>query len=49
LNADDPILGLVGEPQRRHTLIAKRGNGKNDAYTFDIRLQGPGETVFFEV
>jgi protocatechuate 3,4-dioxygenase alpha subunit len=49
LNADDPILGLVGESERRHTLIAKRGNGKNDAYTFDIRLQGPGETVFFEV
>jgi len=49
LNTDDPILGLVGEPERRQTLIAKRGNGKNAAYIFDIRLQGPGETVFFEV
>jgi protocatechuate 3,4-dioxygenase alpha subunit len=49
LNADDPILGLVGDPERRRTLIAKRGNGKNGAYIFDIRLQGPGETVFFEV
>jgi protocatechuate 3,4-dioxygenase alpha subunit len=49
LNPDDPILGLVGEPERRQTLIAKRGNGKNAAYIFDIRLQGPGETVFFEV
>jgi protocatechuate 3,4-dioxygenase alpha subunit len=49
LNADDPILGLVGEPERRNTLIAKRENGKNDTYIFDIRLQGPGETVFFEV
>jgi protocatechuate 3,4-dioxygenase, alpha subunit len=48
-NADDPILGLVGEPERRKTLIAKRGNGKNSTYTFDIRLQGPGETVFFDV
>ena len=49
LNPDDPILGLVGEPERRQTLIAKRGNGKNAAYIFDIRLQGSGETVFFEV
>jgi protocatechuate 3,4-dioxygenase alpha subunit len=49
LNADDPILGLVGEPERRQTLIAKRGNGKNANYIFDIRLQGPGETVFFDV
>ena len=49
LNADDPILALVAEPQRRNTLIAKRGNGKNDTYLFDIRLQGPGETVFFDV
>jgi protocatechuate 3,4-dioxygenase alpha subunit len=49
LNADDPILNLVGERDRRNTLIAKRGNGKNDSYIFDIRLQGPGETVFFEV
>ncbi len=48
-NADDPILNLVGEPERRNTLIAKRGNGKNDNYIFDIRLQGPAETVFFEV
>jgi protocatechuate 3,4-dioxygenase, alpha subunit len=48
-NADDPILGLVGEPERRKTLIAKRENGKNGTYTFDIRLQGPGETVFFDV
>lgn len=43
-NADDPVLSLV-EPERRATLIAApsaRG------YTFEIRLQGPGETVFFE-
>jgi protocatechuate 3,4-dioxygenase, alpha subunit len=46
-NADDPILGLVGE-ERRATLVAKRGNG-TDTYRFDIRLQGPDETVFFDV
>jgi protocatechuate 3,4-dioxygenase, alpha subunit len=48
LNTDDPILGLVADPERRKTLIAKRGNGKS-TYVFDIRLQGPGETVFFDV
>jgi len=49
LNADDPILGLINEPGRRNTLIARRGTGKNGRYVFDIRLQGPGETVFFDV
>jgi protocatechuate 3,4-dioxygenase, alpha subunit len=44
LNAGDPILALVPE-QRRATLLANRqGAGQ---YTFDIRLAGTGETVFF--
>lgn len=44
-NAADPVLALV-PPDRRGTLIAQRsGNG---AFRFDIRLQGEGETVFFE-
>jgi protocatechuate 3,4-dioxygenase alpha subunit len=48
-NASDAILALVPE-DRRATLIAKRGT-KDGApvYQFDIRLQGEGETVFFEV
>jgi protocatechuate 3,4-dioxygenase alpha subunit len=49
LNADDPILGLVGDPKRRDTLMAKRASGKSGPYIFDIRLQGPDETVFFDV
>jgi protocatechuate 3,4-dioxygenase alpha subunit len=44
-NSTDPALGTV-PPDRRETLLAKRDEG---GYTFDIRLQGPGETVFFEV
>lgn len=44
-NRDDPILALVPE-DARHTLIAKRGG--DALYTFDIRLQGVNETVFFE-
>ena len=44
-NAEDPILALVPEV-RRHTLIAQRDGA---AWRFDIRLQGDGETVFFEI
>jgi len=44
-NAADPILALV-PAERRETLIARPEDG---GYRFDIRLQGPGETVFFDV
>ena len=45
-NADDPILARV-PPDRRPTLVAEsRGGG---VYRFDIALQGPQETVFFDV
>jgi len=40
----DPILSTV-DPSRRATLVAKP---HEDGYRFDIRLQGEGETVFFE-
>jgi len=44
-NETDPVLALV-PADRRETLIAKRqGPG---VFRFDIRLQGEGETVFFE-
>ena len=44
-NAADPVLASVPS-ERRATLLARpapRG------YEFDIRLQGPGETVFFDL
>ncbi|MFL5818908.1 MAG: protocatechuate 3,4-dioxygenase subunit alpha [Conexibacter sp.] len=44
-NADDPVLRSV-PPGRRATLIAEAVPG---GYRFDIRLQGPRETVFFSV
>ena len=45
-NAEDPILALVPE-NRRHTLVARHtGEGR---YRFDLVMQGPGETVFFDV
>lgn len=48
-NQDDPVLNLIEQPQRRQTLIAKRCevNG-NLAFRFDMRIQGEGETVFFD-
>jgi protocatechuate 3,4-dioxygenase alpha subunit len=48
-NAADPVLALV-PADRRGTLIAAREAGNGGAvYRFDIRLQGDGETVFFDV
>jgi protocatechuate 3,4-dioxygenase, alpha subunit len=44
-NAADPVLSAV-DRQRRGTLVARRDG---DAYRFDVRLQGDGETVFFDV
>jgi protocatechuate 3,4-dioxygenase, alpha subunit len=45
-NATDPVLALV-PADRRTTLIASRKS--EGVYTLDIRLQGDGETVFFDV
>ena len=45
LNDNDPILQLV-PATRRNTLIARRR--AEGEYVFDIVLQGPTETVFFE-
>ena len=45
-NADDPILGLV-PAARRDTLVAHRS--AEGRYLFDIVMQGPDETVFFDV
>jgi protocatechuate 3,4-dioxygenase alpha subunit len=47
LNETDPLLGLVEDPARRSTLIAKpEGAG---VWRMDIRLQGEEETVFIDV
>jgi len=46
-NEADPILSRIEHRVRVPTLIAKaEGKGK---YRFDIRLQGDGETVFFDI
>ncbi|MEM7032667.1 MAG: protocatechuate 3,4-dioxygenase subunit alpha [Chloroflexota bacterium] len=46
-NADDPVLNSIPE-ERQSTLIAQRSDfGDVPTYRFDIRIQGEGETVFF--
>ncbi len=44
-NARDPVLAQV-PADRRATLMARRDG---PGYRFDIRVQGDGETVFFDV
>ncbi|HEY6937804.1 MAG TPA: protocatechuate 3,4-dioxygenase subunit alpha [Terriglobales bacterium] len=46
-NADDFALSLM-PPERRATLIAHAIPGREGALAWDIHLQGPEETVFFD-
>jgi protocatechuate 3,4-dioxygenase alpha subunit len=45
-NATDPVLSSIGDDALRSTLVA-RPDG--DGLRFDIRLQGEGQTAFFDV
>jgi protocatechuate 3,4-dioxygenase alpha subunit len=47
-NASDSILNLV-EPARRSTLIAKNVGGAPGSLEWNVILQGPDETVFFDL
>lgn len=44
-NAKDPVLNLVPEHRRKTLIATKKGN----TYTFDVHMQGPNETVFFDI
>lgn len=46
-NAADPVLASIADGGRRATLIAVAGPGRH--FSFDVRLQGEHETVFFDV
>ncbi|MEO6986254.1 MAG: protocatechuate 3,4-dioxygenase subunit alpha [Paralcaligenes sp.] len=49
-NADDAVLNGIEWAERRNTLIAKRTERDGQVvYTFDIYIQGPNETVFFDI
>ena len=45
-NSADPILARIEHRNRVDTLIAVKT--AENAYRFDIRLQGDGETIFFD-
>ena len=45
-NAADPILSRIEHRSRVPTLIATRDGA---VYNLDIHLQGPNETVFFDI
>jgi protocatechuate 3,4-dioxygenase, alpha subunit len=49
-NAECPVLARVEPADRTATLIAARSEeGGKPVYTFDIRLQGERETIFFDI
>ncbi len=49
-NAKDAVLNLIEWEARRQTLVAQREQQDGAVvYRFDIRLQGDGETVFFDI
>ncbi|MBC7717395.1 MAG: protocatechuate 3,4-dioxygenase subunit alpha [Pseudorhodobacter sp.] len=53
-NSKDAVLNLIEWEARRATLVAQRQDDTTPAdgavvYRFDIRLQGEGETVFFDI
>jgi len=49
-NAADPDLTSIEWVERRKTLVAQRSEKDGKVvYTFDVYLQGPDETVFFDV
>jgi protocatechuate 3,4-dioxygenase alpha subunit len=49
-NAQCPVLARVEHRERLATLIAPRADVDGRVgYRFDIRLQGEGETVFFDI
>ena len=49
-NETDFVLNRIMDVRRRKTLIAVRSDAEGKAvYSFDIRLQGGDETVFFDI
>jgi protocatechuate 3,4-dioxygenase alpha subunit len=46
-NAEDPILSRLEHRDRVSTLLAQRAT--NGEFRFDIHLQGPHETIFFDI
>ncbi len=50
MNTEDPVLSAISDGSVRSTLIAKSLNSGNPRkFEFNIVLQGPGETAFFDL
>jgi len=47
-NQEDVVLSLVPQ-ERRSTLMAQPDPSRHGGWSFDIHLQGEGETVFFDI
>lgn len=48
-NAADPLLSAVGEDRRATLMAVPDGSFGGPGYRFDVRLAGPGETVFLDL
>ena len=50
LNDADPVLSSIRDPRARNTLLAMNMSTTGPrVFDFDVALQGPLETVFFDV
>jgi protocatechuate 3,4-dioxygenase, alpha subunit len=48
-NAADPVLASVEETRRRTLIAAREATPGGIVYRLDLHMQGPDETVFFDV
>jgi protocatechuate 3,4-dioxygenase alpha subunit len=48
-NARDPVLASVDEARRQTLIAARQATPAGTVYRIDLRMQGPDETVFFDV
>jgi len=48
-NAGDPVLASVEEGRRRTLIAARETTPRGTVYRLDLHMQGPDETVFFDV
>ena len=49
LNATDPVLILVPQARRQTLMASRHESSRGIEYRFDIRMQGEGATVFFDI
>jgi protocatechuate 3,4-dioxygenase alpha subunit len=48
-NAVDPVLSSVEDARRRTLIAARETTPAGTVYRLDLHMQGPDETVFFDV